>query len=85
MDFNRISSFYILSKLTGICPLTTKNLCKKQNMSEYFDYVPTVFLLILYVICLTSVFYKNDNKSEITVTANLIQVSQLNQETHFCY
>lgn len=71
-----IKSFYLFSKLFGLCPYPLDPTVPVNTRASYVkQLLPTYTVLLLYSSCLVSIFWQSGNTSDISNAANWIQVS----------
>lgn len=74
-----ISCFFCLAKIFGLAPfaLNAHTESKNGRIGSFIHRIPTFMMIFLYAIFVCSIFWKKRTMSEISNTANWIQV------THF--
>uniref|UniRef100_A0A182PZR0 Gustatory receptor n=1 Tax=Anopheles farauti TaxID=69004 RepID=A0A182PZR0_9DIPT len=69
-----IKSFYLFSKLFGLCPFSLDATIPVNTRAGYVkQLLPTYTVLLLYSSCLVSIFWQSGNTSDISNAANWIQ------------
>ncbi|KAG5673017.1 hypothetical protein PVAND_003095 [Polypedilum vanderplanki] len=71
-----ISRFLYIAKAFGLMPFPLNYIAdekKKYIRFKFLHRIPTLIMLIFYVICVSSILWKNRTSSEISNTANWIQ------------
>lgn len=65
--------FKFLIKFTGILsiPINSSN----GKIPINFHMIPSCVIGVIYIVCLLSLFWKNENRIEVSITANHIQVN----------
>lgn len=68
--------FFYLSKIFGLAPfaLQVESIVNRKTCLKILWRIPTFLMIFFYTICVCSIFYKNKLISEISNTANWIQV-----------
>lgn len=70
-----IAPLYNLAFITGVAPYSLNtNSTKHKKVSSIVLRLPTYLMIIFYSICVCSVFWKQNALSELSATANWIQV-----------
>ncbi|XP_050070150.1 gustatory and pheromone receptor 32a-like [Anopheles maculipalpis] len=69
-----MKSFYLFSKLFGLCPYSLDTTVPVNTRASYVkQLLPTYTVLLLYSSCLVSIFWQSGNTSDISNAANWIQ------------